>query len=263
MSTKRTFVASFAAFGAFVATLVLARTAHAQINVERLRSDLKDTPATATLEGSFAGRTGNVQSVVAGAAAIGAARYRRNRFFASTSADYARVAGVTAVSKSFVHFRYDYELIAWLWPEIFVQQQQDKFQRLKLRELVGLGPRFILADEEELRLAYGTAYMFEYERVEVAEGAPDKSLSLAHRWSNYVAITWQPDARARFIATAYIQPKFDDPSDFRVLFEAALTTDITKRLAVKVVGTVRHDSLPPTAVKPTDLEIKNSIVLKF
>jgi hypothetical protein len=237
--------------------------AHAQVNIERLRSDLKDAPATATLEGSFTGRTGNVESVVFGGAGTGAAKYERNRFFASTSLDYARFAHKTTVSKSFVHIRYNYELLEWLYAEAFVQQQQDKFQRLLLRELAGAGPRFVVVDEDDMTLALGTAAMLEYERIAVAAGAADEPETLVARSSSYVSATWKPDSRVRALGTIYLQPRFDDLSDVRVLFETSLVTDVTKRLGVKVIATVRYDSLPPTEVKTTDLEVKNALVLKF
>ncbi|MBX3189141.1 MAG: DUF481 domain-containing protein [Labilithrix sp.] len=237
--------------------------AWAQINVERLRDDLRLSPALASLEGSFTGRTGNVESLVVGAGAMGAARWRRNSFFASTQADYARFGSETRVSKSFIHLRYDYDLLPWLAAEAFVQQQQDKFQRLNLRELIGTGPRFLIADERDVRVAYGMAYMLEYERIAVPAGAPDDPVVVAHRWSNYLTATWQMDSRVRLVGTTYLQPRFDAFGDFRVLFESALTTEIAKRLAVKVLVTVRYDSRPPTDVKPTDAEIKNSIVVTF
>jgi putative salt-induced outer membrane protein YdiY len=256
----RFWIRTVAALGA-ISTIAPAATA--QINVERLRSDLKKTPATATVQGSFTGRTGNSESVSVGAGAMGGAHAGRHGFFGSTQADYARFDKQTAVSKSFVHLRYDYALLDWLHPEAFVQQQQDKFQRLQLRELVGAGLRFIVADEEDLRLAIGTAYMLEYERISVAEGAADRPTTLAHRLSSYASTTWAPDSRVRMTGTLYAQPRLDKLEDCRVLFEAALTTDVTKRLAVTLLMTVRYDSEPPTTVKTTDAEVKNAFVLKF
>ncbi|MBS2013888.1 MAG: DUF481 domain-containing protein [Deltaproteobacteria bacterium] len=174
-------VTALVACVAGVAALSHATPARAQVNVESLRSDFRDKGALASLEGSFTGRTGNVRNIVAGAAAIGAARYLRHGFFGSSQADYASFDGRTAVSKSFIHLRYDYELFYWLFPEAYVQQQQDKFQRLNVRELVGLGPRFVLSDDASLRIAVGTSYMFEYERISVPVGAPDDPVTTAHR----------------------------------------------------------------------------------
>lgn len=247
-----------------VALALLAATeARAQVNVERLRVDLRKAPAAATLEGSFTGRTGNVQSVVVGAAAFGAAQLGRHQLFASSQADYARFGSATTTSKSFLHVRHNYGLTEVVFTELFAQQQQDKFQRLLLRELVGAGPRVLLANEERLRVALGTAYMFEYERINVPAGAPDDRVTFNHRWSTYVSTTWSPDGRVRAIATLYVQPRFDAFDDVRLLAEVALTTELVDRLGVKFLATMRHDSEPPTAVKPTDIEIKNALVLRF
>lgn len=239
-------------------------SAWGQVNVETLRGDLRQKPAMAQLEGSFTGRLGNVESVVAGGGANGAARTGNHRFYASTSADYTRFSHKTRVSKSFVHLRYNYVLVHdWLLGEIFVQQQHDKFQRLLLRELLGAGPRFLLADEDDVRLGVGTSWMLEYERIAVAPGAPDEPEILAHRWNNYFSAMVRPDDRVRAIATIYVQPRFDHFSDIRVLFETAVQTDVTKVFGLKVLATIRHDTQPPTEVKRTDVEVKNAIVVKF
>lgn len=243
--------------------LFAARNASAQVNIEALRGDFRDKGALASLEGSFTGRTGNVRNIVAGAGAIGAARYKRSGFFGSTQFDYASYDGKTAVSKSFIHLRYDYEVLYWFFPEVYVQQQQDKFQRLLLRELAGIGPRFVLSDEEEFRFALGTSYMFEYERISVPTGAADDPRTIAHRWSTYATATWKLDDAIRMVGTVYGQPRIDRWSDVRVLFESAVITSLSKRLALKLLVTMRYDSEPPTTVKSTDLEVKNSFVLKF
>jgi putative salt-induced outer membrane protein YdiY len=243
--------------------LALEGSAEGQVNVEQLRSDRRSAPARAQIEGSFTGRTGNVESIVVGGGAIGAARTGRHGFFGSTQADYARFGTTITVSKSFVHLRYDYDILGWLMAEAYVQQQQDKFQRLQLRELVGLGPRFVLADEEEVRLACGTSYMLEYEKISVQTGAPDPPETVVHRLSNYVTTTWRADPRVRFVATLYLQPRFDFVEDVRSLLETSLVTDVNKRLAVKILATFRYDSKPPTGVKTTDAEVKSSFVLKF
>jgi putative salt-induced outer membrane protein YdiY len=246
-----------------VSTLFQSRDASAQVNVETLRADLRKKPAMASVEGSFTGRAGNIESIVVGGGAIGAARVGKNGFLGSTQGDYTRYGQEVRVSKSFIHLRYHYELLDWLYPEAFAQQQTDKFQRLQLRELAGVGPRFVLVDEEELRVATGTAYMFEYERISVPLGASDDPETTAHRWSNYVTATWVPDSRVRFMGTLYAQPRWDEFSDARFLLEGALTTQVFKRLAVKVLFTLRHDTRPPTDVKMTDAEVKNAFVLQF
>lgn len=246
-----------------ISVVLLPSSSVAQVNVERLRGDLKDRPALGTVDGAFTGRTGNVESIVLGASALGAARWRRHRFFGSTQADYARFDRETRVSKSFIHLRYGFEVNAMLQGEAFVQQQQDKFQRLLIRELVGAGPRVILRDAKDLRVAIGTALMFEYERIRVAAGADDAPLSHVFRVSSYASATWQLDNRMRALGTVYVQPRVDELADVRVLFEAAVTTDITGSLGLKVLATVRHDSLPPTLVKQTDVEVRNAITLTF
>lgn len=258
MKGRRLLAASF-----FVTLSAWPAGARAQVNVETLRGDLRSSPAVANVEASFAGRTGNIESVVAGGAANAAARLGLHRFYGAITGDYARFGHETRISKSFIHLRYNYVIQSWLHGEAFVQQQQDKFQRLLLRELLGIGPRFVVADEEELRVAVGTSWMLEYERIAVAPGASDAPKVIAHRWNNFVSAAARPDDRVRAQATVYVQPRFDDLADVRVLFETSVLTDVTKRLGLRVVALIRHDSMPPTEVKRTDIEVKNAIVVKF
>jgi hypothetical protein len=246
-----------------VIMISIAPAAHAQVNVESLRRDLREVPARGSIAATFTGRAGNVESVEAGASALGAARVGRHTFLGSTQADYGRFERATTVSKTFVHLRYDYTLLSWLMAELFVQQQQDRFQRLLLRELAGTGPRFVLVDDARVRVAVGLAAMLEYERIRVAPGAPDDPDVLAGRFSGYATGLWQPDWRVRAVATLYVQPRMDAWHDVRVLFDGTLETRITKRASVKIIASMRHDSEPPTAVKRTDVEIKNALSLEF
>lgn len=260
MTSLARFAAGLALLGALA---VRPRTAAAQVNVERLRGQLGESPATATLDGNFTALAGNVRGVTLGAAGRSAARVGRHRFFGSTSADYASFRSVTSVSKSFVHLRYNYELLYWLRAEAFVQGQQDRFQRLLRRSLAGLGPRFVLWDEPDLIFAVGSAYMLETESIRVAEGATDAPTTTAHRWSNYASTTWKVDERVDFVATIYLQPRFDAFDDVRSLFEASALSKISGRLGLKVLATVRYDSAPPTTVRTLDVEVKNSLTWTF
>jgi putative salt-induced outer membrane protein YdiY len=86
---------------------------------------------------------------------------------------------------------------------------------------------------------------------------------VAHRWNNYAAVVWKMESRTRLIGTVYVQPRFDRPSDVRVLTETGLSLDVTKRLSVKLTLNFRHDSDPPTGVKASDLEVRNALSVRF
>src|SRR6201999_4125061 len=116
----------------------------------------------------------------------------------------------------------NYKLNSWLYAETFGQVQQDRFQRLRLRNIEGVGPRFAIRESKALDLYYGTSYMFEYEALSPQKPMqPPPAGTIAHRWSNYISFMINIDSRTRFTSVLYVQPRFDDFSDVRVLNESA------------------------------------------
>ncbi|HEU4536212.1 MAG TPA: DUF481 domain-containing protein, partial [Polyangiaceae bacterium] len=159
--------------------------------------------------------------------------------------------------------RYNYQLSSRLWYEVFGQVQNDLFQRLRVRNLWGTGPRYALYEGASFHSFVGAAYMFEFEAIDPAEGAPDRPESSAHRLSSYVSLSYARPKDVTAGVTLYVQPRLDAFTDTRVLVESAASFAITPRLASKVSATLRYDSEPPTFVRPYDLEIKNSLTLTF
>jgi hypothetical protein len=246
--------------------LLFAPSARAQVNTENLRKRVKVTGYTLLLEGSLTGDTGNTEGITAGGGVGAGWAHHPHLVFGYARADYAKYAGVTSVNKSFAHARYNYEFIDWAWAELFAQAQSDQFQRMKLRSLFGAGPRFRLAHADAGKgfdVFYGTAYMLERDVISVAPGAGDANVQVWHRWSNYLTAQWELDERVILATSIYVQPVFDDFPNVRVLDETLFTFKVTKLLAASIAGAVHYDSTPPTAVKTTDLEIKNSLTLTF
>ncbi len=109
----------------------------------------------------------------------------------------------------------------------------------------------------------GTGYMFERDVIAVQLGAPDESRQVRHRFSSYVTVQWELDARSVLSTTMYVQPAFEDVTNVRLLDETLLSFKVTKLLVASVAGSVRYDSDPPTGVKTTDMEIKNTLSVTF
>lgn len=211
----------------------------------------------------MAGRVGNTQGMVAGASAHLQVRYGLHGALAYGQGDYSQVNGRTNISRSVLHLRYFHELARSMWWEAYVQQQTDKFRLLRARELAGTGPRFGIYQSPGLDLHLGTSYLLEYETIDVPAGASDSRSVTAHRWSTYVTVALLHEDRITATTTTYLQPRLDRPSDYRLLNETALTVDLTRRFATRLTLSTRMDSDPPTSVRRADLEIKNSLVMKF
>ncbi|MET0595624.1 MAG: DUF481 domain-containing protein [Polyangiaceae bacterium] len=245
------------------ALVAAAASARAQVNVERLRADLQQRPYFANVLTSFTGRVGNVNSVVTGGGIFAGALIDRHLGFFRAEGNYEAYSWVPKVSKSFAHARYNYTLLPSIAGELFAQVQQNKFERLRLRTLYGIGPRFTMFRSEEVDVYAGTGYMLEYEEIDVAPGATDAPTTWAHRSTNYVAVAVRIEESLRLTSATYFQPRFDVPSDFRVLSETSISASFGKRLFAKVSAILRYDSAPPSNVRSADAEVQNSFGANF
>ncbi len=246
--------------------LATSGVARAQVNTENLRKRVKVVGYTFLLEGSLTADAGNTEGIAAGGGIGGGVASERHLAFAYARADYSRYGGVTSVNKTFAHARYNYEVTPGVWGEVFAQAQSDQFQRLALRSLLGIGPRFQIvhtAVPQDFDVYLGTSYMLERDAIKVAPGAPDESVQLWQRWNTYATVQWQVDERVIVATTLYAQPAIPDYGNVRVLSESIATFKITKLLTASISGTVRYDSAPPTDVKTADAEIKNTLALTF
>lgn len=246
-----------------VAGCLMATSAHAQFNAEKLRDTHGREGFTPAFEGALTGRTGNSEGMLAGGAGIVRWRYAPHLFFVYARGDYARFNQETSVSRELAHARYNYEIRPWLFGELFGQVQRDGLQRLARRDLVGIGPRFALYDSVPFSLFFGTAYMLEHELIRVEAGAPDRHETLVDRSSNYLSTMVVPDDRVTFYFTVYAQPKIGDASDYRILAELSLQFALGKHFTTRIDGQLRYSSLPPTGVKGLDTELKNAFEWKF
>ena len=246
-----------------IAFVAWASSTSAQVNTEALRGDAFRKGLSGRVEGTFTGSTGNSQGVVSGGNARLQLKSNTHLAFVHSAGAYSRLNSTTSVERAVVHARYNYEVASWIWGEVFSQIEHDAFRRLTNREIVGIGLRFHAFRTEDVDLYYGTAYMAEWENLNLVDNDPDDRLTFAHRWSNYIAVSASLTDRLEAGATLYFQPRFDRFSDWRLLQESFLEVGITGFVSTKVSVVIRHDSDPPASVKKTDLSVTNAFVAKF
>lgn len=247
-----------------VAVSAAASSARAQVNVEPLRKKIREEGYSGAIEASATGRLGNIEGMIASSVGQVGWGSDQHLFYLHGRGDYTDLNKRVLVARYFLHARYNYTLKDDLiWAEVFAQQQSDRFLNLKDRELLGIGPRFALFRETAFGTFVGVAWMLEYERVSVPEGAPDAPETLYNRASTYAAVSVRTDDRVELTFTAYLQPRFARPKDYRVFVESLLSIEATKHFSVRLYGTVRHDSEPVTTIKKTDLEIRNALTVTF
>jgi hypothetical protein len=235
--------------------------ARAQVNTEVFRKRIKAKGYSFFLQGTFDGHTGNTQGATAdglvGAGFTGA----RNLAFVVASVDYSKLNEVVGVDKSFAHVRYDYELTRVVSWEAFAQAQSDLFQLIKIRDLVGTGPRFTLYDDGRLGLFLGVGAMWERDIYEVSLGGPDASEQMTARSNVYLSAHATLTDGIDVVTTTYVQPRITNPNDIRVLSESGFIFKISTWLSTAISFVAHYDSNPAPSVLPTDTELKNAITL--
>ncbi len=236
--------------------------AHAQINAEALRSTLRQHPRFLWLEGLLVGRTGNTQTMTFGGSAFAGLTAYPHLFFTKVAADYGEARGQRTVARSVAHARYNYRIGPILALEALAQIQHDRFRRIEVRDLYGAGLRFHLYEVDELEIFAGTTYLLEHEVIGPIPGS-SRTKELWNRSSNYVGLNARIAPSIDASTVTYFQPRFDEPTDFRILSDGYVSFAINKVLSARVSVSIWFDSDPPVGVRTYDVEIKNSLALKL
>lgn len=246
-----------------IAGVVWPPAARAQVNAESLRVALRKNPTFLWLDGALVTRTGNSQSMTLAASAFGGITRPPHLFFGRAAADYATTSqDALVVARSLAHVRYNYETTPFLFLELLAQVQHDHFRRLAVRDLYGTGLRFNFLRTDDFELFSGTTIILEQQVISRTDLYPGRS-DLWARSSDYAGFNAAVASFAQLNSVTYVQPRLDRPRDFRVLHETIVTFAITKRLAAKISFNVTYDREPVAGVLPADVELKNSLAVKF
>lgn len=190
--------------------------------------------------------------------------YEKQVLFLISSFSFSEQNDERAVNSGFSHLRWGRNKGPRLGIEAFAQHQFNEFTNLDTRLLLGFGGRFTLLRKPRKEAFLGSGYMYEFERLDVPVGGLDDRESRHHRWTNYFTFkTNRPDDRLLFVNTLYIQPRFDQLDDLRLLDEAELQIKITDRVSFGLSASLAHDSDPPVGIKKTDITIVNRFRVNF
>jgi hypothetical protein len=243
--------------------ITAADAARAQVNTEPLRDKIHEKGLSGLLQATLDGHTGNTEGVTADALIGGGAASGRHLAFAFASADYARLNGTLGVDKSFAHVRYVYELEPSLWWEVYAQAQRDVFQRIRIRDLAGSGPRLALLRDPQFNLYLGVSYLVESDATTFGPGQTGEWAPFTQRASAYLTEHTKLAEHIVTAATVYVQPALTDVSNMRVSAEAGFIFTVSKWLSTNIAFSGHYDSRPPPGVLPTDTELKNAIALTW
>lgn len=210
------------------------------------------------IDGSVGWMRGNVDFLEVSTNIFTGVNHGKHHFMAHMAASYAEFGGASYLGRAFAHVRWTAQWHERVASEIFAQNQYDRILFLRARALGGAGPRLTLFDGEALTAYAATGYMLErevFQRSVIPEDEPHPRKTTNHRWTNYLTFTVKADEVLSFTNTIYVQPRFDDFTDYRVAEEAALTLTHGSGLSISLALRVRFDSRPPQALSRSDVSL--------
>lgn len=267
--------------------ILLGAPAFAQVNAEALRPGPPRAGWSGGLDLSFALASGNISLLDVGGG--GRVQYQTlypteplpagetppqpadlpppfiaQRALLVGSARFAENGGNRFINQAFVHARWTAMWHRRIGSDVFAQYQENEFLRLQARAVAGVGFRVDIVHAARFQAWGGAAYMFEYDRIRVAPGAPDAPESWDHRLTSYLSLRL-PLFGGALVAqnTLYVQPRFDAFSDLRLLDELEALVKVTDMLSIAATLGVLHDTEPPTAVKNTDVRLYTTVRLSL
>lgn len=180
------------------------------------------------------------------------------------SVSLGRIRDDNFLNNGFAHLRWTRMWRQRFGTEVFGQAQHNEFIKLRERALGGAGVRAVVLEEENVELTFGTAYMLEYERLQVPRGSTEQAVTWAHRWSSYFsAKLFLADPRVQIVNTVYLQPWIGRWSDYRIFDELEVEVTVVKALKLVVGFSLRYDSDPPVDLVPLDTTIVNRLRVDF
>ncbi len=232
--------------------------ASAQVNTERLRQSVSEEGPFLRIDASLGWMRGNVDYLELGTNIATGVNRGKHHLLAHMAASYAEFGGESYLGRAFAHLRWTAEWHERLASEVFLQDQYDRILFLKVRAVGGFGGRVTLIESDAFTAHAATGYMIEREVFQdsvIPEDEPHPRLTTNHRWTNYLTFTVKADELLSFTNTLYVQPRFDDFSDYRVAEEAALTLTHGTGLSLSLGLRLRFDSRPPTALERLDVSL--------
>lgn len=260
--------------------------AHAQVNIEKLRSVELDDGLSGSVGLSTSLSTGNVQFADFTGTAHMEFKKEKNLFFwimngrfaaKRTQSDLLAEPSISLWDEEahfsnlmLQHIRYNRAISDnFLW-ELYTQYEYNEFLLLDRRVLGGTGPRLALFNTPKGGMWLGTSAMLESERLNPEGIAPSQSPEYMDvRWSTYITGTLTPSDTTSWVTTIYIQPRFEAFSDYRFSAETGLNLKVNKRLSFSLDAKLRHDETPPMTpdgsaeVLTTDMSVSNGLKVSW
>jgi hypothetical protein len=172
-------------------------------------------------------------------------------------------SGIRVNNQKFLNLRWTEMLSTNFGFEGFFQVEENQFQRLRTREIAGLGPRISLYYLQAIVLNVGLHFASE-KNIILATDTQGEYSTIKRRLNSYAALRYKPvDSALSFQVTKFFQPNIEDSDDYRTLTELEMSLILNKVVSFSLVVAESFDSRPPDQVNNMDQKIANRIKLSF
>lgn len=250
-------------------TLVFSLNVYAISNIESSRPGLPEEGWSGHIEFGFDGETGNKSEEDYSASAKAVSRHGDNIYLGILERDYGTTRGIKDTDDSFIHTRWVHLLNTKWAVEGFIQWEENVFDNLKSRSLLGSNMRYVIAkDDKVFSLSAGLGGFLEREVLDLDTYEQESNL---WRVNSFAVYKHRLNDQVGISATLYYQPSTSDFLDYRSYMTSALLVKLTTTLDLKLQYQMTRDSMPaknPDATPPIDNHIVNtryqtSLVYRF
>lgn len=207
------------------------------VNVEDLRTTFKDSIGWYERIDLNASLLKNTEQIFAGSGAIQLEFLHLNRRFLSISEYRFLKAGSNEfINEGMQHLRYNIKLSKYYTHEFFTQLQYNQQTAIKIRALIGTGIRIPLLGNEQYKVHYGLAYMFEYNEENEA-----RNVFRDHRMSTYLSLNIKLLGHLKFVSTTYYQPIITNLDSFRLSSQNTFEINLSKIFSFTIKYTANYN----------------------
>ena len=231
-----------------------------QVNIESLRDHDKKEGLSLEIGAGFLGQSGNNNVLTGDLKTDFHYKINDNYFFVKLETAKGKKDDEYFVDNSFAHMRLTKMYSQYIGGEIFTQIQNDKFKKLSIRQLNGLGIRSEVFKGEKDIVSLGIGAMTDYEFIE-------KISNFDYRGTSYISVAhgFDKEKRNQLTIVGYYQPLFNKPEDYRINAELNLKSSLIETLNISLELSVvyLYDTNPPVEVLTNDLIIKTGLLLRI
>ena len=231
-------------------TILLSFNTCSFINIESLRKNSKPGLNTSG-KILFNQQAGNTEKILGSASTLNSYLDGIHEYILTGNIRYGESFGEKDTDDGSIHLRYTREIVRPHFLETYIQHQYNKFQALTSRNLAGLGYRF-----SNKYFNFGVGAFHEEESI------IDRPEENGLRGNIYLSHSEKTESGFEFSTILYVQPSMARGNDTRTTFNAGISQNITKSMALVVEYQNVYDQRPPEDIKTYDASLMFGLTFK-